>query len=135
MPSSFEYAVIRVVPRVEREEFVNAGVALFCLSGSFLEALVTLDAPRITAVWPGADLQLIQGHLEAIPRLCAGGAEAGPIGRLSQRERWHWLVAPRSTIIQLGPAHAGLCEEPRAALEHLFARLVLVPTGSGESHG
>jgi hypothetical protein len=127
MPSSFEYAVVRVVPRVEREEFVNVGVALFCLSRSYLAARVEVDAARLGALWPQLDLELVQRHLEAIPRLCAGGAEAGPLGRLTLRERWHWLVAPRSSLIQLGPAHAGLCEAPEATLDRLFDQLVRVP--------
>jgi hypothetical protein len=121
---SFDYAVVRVVPRVEREEFVNAGVILFCSEADFLGARVALPRERLQALHPGADLDVLQGHLEAIPRIAAGGEGSGPIGRLSRRERWHWLVAPRSTVIQVGPVHAGLCDDPRAALDRLFERLV-----------
>lgn len=125
--SSFDYAVIRVVPRVEREEFVNAGVILFCLEKDFLAARVEVDEPRLRALWPGLDLELVRAHLLAIPEICAGNAEAGPIARLSLRERFHWLVAPRSTMIQVSPVHTGLCEHPERALGELFARAVLLP--------
>jgi hypothetical protein len=121
---SFDYAVVRVVPRVEREEFANAGVILFCSEADFLGARVALPRERILALFPGADLSVLQGHLDAIPRIAAGGEGSGPIGRLSRRERWHWLVAPRSTVIQVGPVHTGLCDDPEAALDHLFDRLV-----------
>jgi len=126
MANSFEYAIIRVVPRVEREEFINAGVLLYCLSAGFLDARVELDVPRLQALWPlsEAEVEVIRSHLEAISRICAGGERAGPIGRLSQRERWHWLVAPRSTLLQLSPVHAGLCESPIVALEQLLSRAV-----------
>ncbi len=133
-PSSFEYAVIRVVPRVEREEFLNAGVLLYCLSRDFLAARVQVDEARLTALWPQVDLGLVRAHLEAIPRVCAGGEGAGPIGQLSQKERWHWLVAPRSALVQVGPVHAGLCASPGGALERLMEKLVEVPgpaQGSG----
>ena len=123
-PSSFDYAIIRVVPRVEREEFINAGVILYCLTRRFLDARVELDEQRLLALAPDADVELIRGHLEAIPRLCAGGRPAGPIGQLPQKERFHWLVAPRSTMLQTGPVHSGLCEEPAQALEHLMQRMV-----------
>jgi len=123
-PVSFDYATIRVVPRVDREEFLNAGVILFCLERDFLEARVRLDAARLAALFPDADAAAIAEHLAAVPRLCAGGPEAGPIGRLSQRERFHWLVAPRSTVIQTSAVHTGICEDPHAALAHLAQRLV-----------
>ncbi len=125
--SSYDYAVLRVVPRVDREEFVNAGVILFCLEKDFLGARVALDRARVTVLHPEADLALIAEHLAAIPRICAGGAEAGPIGRLSQRERFHWLVAPRSTVVQVSPVHAGLCDDPARALDAVFERMVAVP--------
>jgi hypothetical protein len=121
---SFDYAVIRVVPRVEREEFVNAGVIVFCIERDFLDARTALDAARVRALFPGADLALIDEHLAAIPKICAGGNGSGPIGRLSQRERWHWLVAPRSTVIQVSPVHSGLCDDPGAELERLMKTLV-----------
>ncbi len=128
-PSSFDYAIVRVVPRVEREEFVNAGVILFCSERDFLGARVALDGARVRALFPGADLALIEEHLLAVPRICAGAEGSGPIGRLSRRERFHWLVAPRSTIIQVSPVHAGLCDDPERTLEHLFERMVSPEAG------
>lgn len=125
--SSFDYAIIRVVPRVEREEFVNAGVLLFALERDFLAARVEVNAPRLRALWPEIDVELVHQHLAAIPRICAGSPDGGPIARLSLRERFHWLVAPRSTIIQVSPVHAGLCESPERALDELFRQMVLVP--------
>lgn len=125
--SSFDYAIVRVVPRVERGECINAGVILFCLTKRFLAAKVELDERRLLALAPDVDLELVRGHLEAIPRICAGGRPAGPIGQLPQKERWHWLVAPRSTIIQTSPVHSGLCEDPAQALEHLMDRMVRLP--------
>jgi Protein of unknown function (DUF3037) len=125
--SSFDYAVIRVVPRVEREEFGNAGVLLFCLERDFLQARVEVDEPRLRALWPGTDVELVRQHLEAIPKICAGSPDGGPIARLSLRERFHWLVSPRSTIIQVSPVHVGLCDSPEQALEELFRQMVVVP--------
>jgi len=122
--SCYDYAMVRVVPRVEREEFVNAGVVLFCLERDFLAARVALDRARVAALHPGADLALIEEHLAAIPRICGGGPDSGPIGRLSRRERFHWLVAPRSTVVQVSPVHSGLAEDPARALEEVFARMV-----------
>ncbi len=125
MPApSFDYAVIRVVPRVDREEFLNAGVILFCLQKDFLAARVEVDEARLRTLWPEVDVDLIRQHLEAIPRICAGDADAGPIARLSIRERFHWLVSPRSTMIQVSPVHTGLCEHPEQALDDLFGRMV-----------
>lgn len=125
--SSFDYAVIRVMPRVERGELVNAGVILFCLKKDFLRARVEVNEPRLRALWPEIDLDLVRQHLEAIPKICAGDPDAGPIGRLSLRERFHWLVAPRSTIIQVSPVHAGLCDHPERAIEDLFQKAVRLP--------
>jgi hypothetical protein len=116
--------VIRVVPRVDREEFINAGVVLYCLKLDYLDARVQLDPARLRSLAPDADLELIRSHLEAIPLICRGGAAGGPIGRLSQKERWHWLIAPRSTLVQPGPAHSGLCDHPAQALEKLMFRVV-----------
>lgn len=121
---SYDYAVIRVVPRVEREEFVNAGVILFCRTRRFLQARVELDRQRLLALAPCLDLAAVERHLATIPRLCEGGEAAGPLGRLGLAERFHWLVAPRSTIIQPSPVHSGLCADPAAALEHLLATMV-----------
>jgi hypothetical protein len=125
--SSFDYAVIRVVPRVERGEMVNAGVILFCLERDFLQARVEVNEPRLRALWPEIDLELVRQHLEAIPKICAGSPEAGPIARLLLRERFHWLVAPRSTMIQVSPVHAGLCDTPERALDELFCQAVQLP--------
>jgi hypothetical protein len=128
VPSSFDYAIVRVVPRVERGEFINAGVIVFCLEHKFLEARVVVDEARLKALWPGIDLELVRRHLEAIPRVAAGDPSAGPIARLSQRERFHWLVSPRSTIIQVSPVHTGLCEEaPGSMVDALARRLLGVP--------
>jgi hypothetical protein len=124
---SFDYAIIRVMPRVERGELVNAGVLLFCLQRDFLAAQVEVNGPRLRALWPEIDVELVRQHLEAIPRICAGSPEGGPIAKLSLRERFHWLVAPRSTIIQVSPVHVGLCDSPERALDELFRQMVLVP--------
>ncbi|HEX4496315.1 MAG TPA: DUF3037 domain-containing protein [Thermoanaerobaculia bacterium] len=125
--SSFDYALVRVMPRVERGELINAGVILFCLEKDFLQARVEVNEARLRALWPGTDLDLVRQHLESIPRICAGGPDGGPIGRLTLRERFRWLVAPRSTMIQVSPVHAGLCDHPETALEELFRQMVLLP--------
>ena len=124
---AFDYAIVRVVPRVEREEFVNAGVILFCHAHDFLAARVELDEARLSALAPDVDLALVRRHLEVIPRICEGGPSAGPIGLLPLRERWHWLVAPRSTIVQTSAPHSGLCEAPEEWLERLLDRAVRAP--------
>ena len=123
-PHSFDYAVVRVIPRIEREEFVNAGVIVHCYALGFLAARVELDEARLLALAPDADLPLVRRHLEAIPRICAGGPNAGPIGSLPQRERFSWLVAPRSTILQTSATHSGMCADPEGALERLLERTV-----------
>lgn len=122
--STYDYAIIRVVPRVEREEFINVGVIVSCPARSFLEARIELDKRRLMAIDPKPDFESIEAHLATIPAICAGGERAGPIGQLSQRERFHWLVAPRSTIIQTSPVHTGCCKEPDAVLEHLLNAMV-----------
>lgn len=118
-PASFDYAIMRVVPRVERQEFINAGVVVFCLEKRYLAARVHLDRERLKALWPEADADLVSEHLEAIPRICAGDPAAGEIAKLSQRERFHWLISARSTIIQPSPVHTGVCEEMDGLLERL----------------
>ena len=123
-PSSFDYAIVRVVPRVERGEFINVGVVLFCRIRRFLGARIELDEQRLLALAPGIDLEEVRRHLDTIPLVCAGGPEAGPIGQLPQADRFHWLVAPRSAMIQTSPVHVGLCADPRAALDHLLAEMV-----------
>jgi hypothetical protein len=123
----YDYAVVRVVPKVDREEFVNAGVIVSSPEREFLEARIELDEPRLLALDPAADLAAIRTHLEAIAAICRGGEGAGPIGRLTQRERFHWLVAPRSTMIQVSVPHAGTCGDPEAVLEHLLSSMVRTP--------
>jgi hypothetical protein len=121
--TSFDYAVLRVVPRVDREEFINAGIIVYCAEQPFLGARVHFDQGRLKALWPTLDLELVRQHLEAVPRICSGDPSAGPIARLTPRERFHWLVAPRSTIIQVSPVHSGLCDRPADALDRLFRQL------------
>jgi hypothetical protein len=123
----YDYAIFRVVPRVEREEFVNVGVIVSCPSRDFLEARVELDEQRLAALDSEVDVESIRTHLATIPAICAGGPQAGPIGHLSQRERFHWLVAPRSTIIQVSAVHTGRCEDPTQVLEHLINTMVRPP--------
>ena len=122
--SPFDYAIIRVVPRVEREEFINVGVIVSCPTKNYLRAGIELDRERLAALDPALDPAIIMKHLEAILVLCEGGAEAGPIGQLPPRARFHWLVAPRSTIIQTSAVHTGLCEDGEAMLKHLLEKMV-----------
>ncbi len=114
--SSFDYAVVRVVPRVEREEFLNAGVILFCRERRFLVARIRLDPARLAMLAPDLDPATVQTYLDLIPRICAGGPEAGALGELSQVERFRWLTSPHSTVIQVSEVHCGLCTEPQQAL-------------------
>jgi hypothetical protein len=122
----YDYAVIRVVPKVDREEFINAGVIVSCPELSFLEARIKLNESRLLALDPSVDLDLVRKHLASIPTICRGGDGAGSIGQLAQRQRFHWLVAPRSTVIQTSPVHTGRCGDPAAALDHLLATMVEV---------
>lgn len=125
MPAlAYDYAIVRVVPRVDRGEFVNAGVIVSCAATRFLAARIELDERPLLALDPHADLPTLRAALEAIPLACAGGSAAGAIGRLSVRERFHWLVAPRSSSVQTSPVHTGLCSDPAGAIEHLMARMV-----------
>ncbi|MGA2186916.1 MAG: DUF3037 domain-containing protein [Steroidobacteraceae bacterium] len=116
--------MVRVVPRVERGEFVNAGIILSCDLERFLQARIDLDEGALLGLDARADLELIRSTLAAIPVICAGGAEAGDIGKLSPRERFHWLVAPRSTVVQTSPVHTGRCADLAAALDHLMSTMV-----------
>ena len=129
MPANhaFEYSIVRVVPHVEREEFVNAGVVVFCDARDFLAARIELDVRRLLALSPSVDVDLVRRHLAAIPSICEGGADAGPIGSMTLRERWRWLVAPRSTILQCSPPHAGLCDAPEGWIERLLVEMVRTP--------
>jgi len=123
----FAYAIVRVVPRVERGESMNAGIVLLCRPKRFLGARVALDEARLRALDPGCDAEEVRRHLAAIEQIAAGDPTGGPIAALSQAERYHWLVAPSSTIIQPSEAHTGMTTDPAATLEHLFAALVLAP--------
>jgi len=125
-PASFDYAILRVVPRVERQEFINAGVVVFCLERRYLAARVALDEGRLRALWPEADIALVREHLDAVPRICAGDLGAGPIARLSQRERFHWLSSPRSTMIQPSPVHGGVCDETDDLLDRLAEQFLSI---------
>lgn len=125
--NSFDYALVRVVPRVERGEFLNVGVILFCSTQAFLEAKIELDHARLKALAPLLDIPVVESYLEAIPKICAGGGDAGSIGSLPQRARFHWLVAPRSTVIQTSPVHSGVHHDLKAALDSLFEKLVRAP--------
>ena len=122
--ASFDYAVLRVVPRVELEEFLNVGVIVFCLERRFLSAEVRCERTRLHAVWPSLDLDELTRQLEAFRRVAAGDAAAGPIGRLTLRERFHWLVSPRNTVVQVSPVHTGLTDDPAGVAADLFERLV-----------
>jgi len=121
---SYDYAVIRVVPRVERQEFVNAGVILWCQEQGHLEARVELDEARVRMLDATVDLEAVRRHLASISIICAGGADAGPIGKLPERERFDWLVAPRSTIIQTSAVHSGRCTNVATTLERLLDTMV-----------
>ena len=124
---SYDYAVIRVVPRVERQEFVNVGVIVWCKEEDFLEARIELDEARLRMLDVSVELEVVRRHLASISIICAGGDGAGPIGKLSKRERFDWLVAPRSTIIQTSSVHTGRCNELAATLEHLLDVMVRPP--------
>ena len=129
---TYDYAIVRVVPKVEREEFVNVGVIVSCPAKNFLEARIELDEQRLKALDATLDIESIRPHLASIIAICAGGAQAGPIGQLSQRERFHWLTAPRSTTIQTSPVHTGHTTNPASVLEHLLESAVRPPRGESE---
>ena len=132
---TYDYAIIRVVPKVEREEFINVGVIVSCPAKSFLDARIELDGERLLALDSTLDIESIRTHLATIPAICAGGEKAGPIGQLSQRKRFHWLIAPRSTIIQTSAVHTGYCKEPAGVLEHLLDTMVRRPRGESPAPG
>jgi hypothetical protein len=121
---TYDYAVVRVVPRVERGEFVNAGIVLSCDIEKILLAAIELDEKALLCIDANVDLELVIKTLASIPAICAGGEGAGPIGNLSARERFHWLVSPKSTIVQMSPVHTGQCGDAGAALEHLMNSMV-----------
>jgi hypothetical protein len=127
---TYDYAIVRVVPRVERGEFVNVGIILSCDIERILLARIEVDEAALLALHAGVDLELVRDALASIPAICAGGEDAGPIAKLTARERFHWLVSPRSTIVQTSPVHSGQCGDLQAALEHLMNRMIR-RSGSG----
>ena len=121
---AFDYLIVQVVPRVDRDERLNVGVILFCPAAAYLGCRIALDEPRLCALAPEVDVAALAGQLEAVRAVADGDLTAGPIARLPPSERFHWLSAPRSTIVQPTPPHAGLCDDPAAALDHLFKTAV-----------
>jgi len=130
---AYDYAVIRVVPQVEREEFVNVGVILSCPDRQYLGTRLHLDPARLRAFAPELDDEVVRRHLASFEAVSRGGPDAGPIGELAARQRFHWLVAPRSTVIQTSPAHTGWCRDPEQTLERLLHQYVAVaPANTAE---
>lgn len=125
--ASFDYALLRVVPRVERQEFINAGVLVYCAEKRFLAVRIRLNEARLLALWPDVDLDLVRDHLRAVERICSGDESAGPIAKLSLGERFHWLTSPRSTMLQTSPVHTGVCGSTDGLLDRLEAQFL---TGS-----
>ena len=123
---SFSYALIRLVPRVEREEFINVGAILFCPARNFLQAAVDVDSVRLSALAPEIHMEEITPHLQSIQTICIGGKEAGEIGAMPPSARFHWLTAPRSTIIQPSTVHTGICKDPETVLADLMNKMVRV---------
>lgn len=121
---TYDYAIIRLVPRVDRGEQINVGVILSCADTDFLDARIELDEALLVALDPAVDLAAVRANLEVIPAVCRGGADAGPIGLMPTRARFRWLVAPRSTIIQPSAVHTGRTSDPAACLDHLMTRIV-----------
>lgn len=121
----FEYAIIRVVPRVEREEFLNVGVILYCKSLQFLQMIFTLDEPRLRALYPELDIEDVRMHLKAFEQISAGNKDAGPIACLDLASRFRWLTAKRSTVVQTSVVHPGLCKDAGETLSRLHQQLVL----------
>ena len=124
---SFDYAIVRVVPRVEREEFINVGVILFSRTSRFLGARVRLDPTRLAALAPACDPAEVERHLRLIPLICEGNPEGGPPSAWPLPERFHWLTAPRSTVVPVSPVHSGMTADPQRSLDHLFQTMVEIP--------
>ena len=124
---AYSYAIVRVVPKVEREEFLNVGAILICPELRFLQAQVEIDEARLRTLWPSLDVVNLRRHLEAIPRICAGEAGGGAIARMAPKERFHWLTAARSTGIQCSVVRTGLTEDPASSLAHLLQAYVGTP--------
>lgn len=120
----YDYAVIRVLPRVDREEFLNVGVLLYCQPRNFLRAACSIDEGRLKAFAADVSRETLEEHMLSIERICSGGSDAGPIGRLPIGERFRWLTAPRSTVVQTSSVHTGLTSDPEATLEDLMNKLV-----------
>ena len=121
---TYDYAIVRVVPRVERGEQINVGIVLSCVDGDFLQSRIELNRERLLALDPALDLEAVESVLATIPAVCAGGPDAGPIGAMPPRERFRWLVSPRSTVVQMSPVHTGRSADPAAALERLMDVMV-----------
>jgi len=125
----YSYALVRIVPRVERGECMNVGVILFARALPLLAVAVELDEERLRALAPGANVEQIRRHLDAFEAICAGRPEGGPVAALPPAERFHWLTAPRSTVIQTSLVHVGQCDDPHAALTELVERYVRIARG------
>jgi hypothetical protein len=121
---TYDYAIIRVVPRVDRGEQINVGVILSCPETNFLDARIELDEALLLALDPSVDVATVRTNLAVIPAVCRGGADAGPIGALDPRSRFRWLVSPRSTMIQPSAVHTGRTSDPARCLDHLMDRVV-----------
>lgn len=121
----FEYAVIRIVPRVEREEFINVGVVLFCKSLNFIEVKIEVNAQKLMAFMPAEEFEEVQKYLQSFVRICNGEKDAGPIAQLPPAERFRWSTAMRSTVVQTSRVHPGICTDPGQTIQHLFTQLVL----------
>ena len=130
-PCAYDYALIRVVPHVERGECINAGVLVFSSARAFLQARIALDEARLLALDPQADIPTVLSTLQAFVRICEGGPQAGPIGELPLRSRFDWLTAPRSTIVQTSAVHTGRCVDLEDAMERLLQKMVRPPAGRG----
>jgi len=124
---TYDYAIVRVVPRVERGELINVGIIISCPDSDFIAAKIEADEARLLALDPALDVATLRAHLAAIPAICEGRPDAGPIAALPARQRFYWLVSPRSTVIQVSPVHTGRAGDPMAALERLMDRMVRVP--------
>ena len=130
MQHTYEWAVLRVVPRVERGEFVNVGVVVYCRALEYLGVWITDDLARATAIAPDLDVDAVRQHLAAVEALCAGAPQAGGSGRRAPGDRFRWLVAPRSTVVQTSPVHTGITHDPRLELADLAAGMVTWPPGT-----
>ena len=122
---TYDYAIIRVVPRVDRGEQMNVGVILSCVDSDFLDIRIALDEARLRVLDPSADVEAIKAGLATMKAVCAGGPEAGPVGEMRPRDRFRWMVSPKSTVIQTSPVHTGLTKDPQSALQRLFEMMVL----------